>query len=355
MKEIIIGKKKLGGLNPTYFITDIAANHDGDFNRAKSLCLLAKESGADAVKFQHHNCDKYVSDYGFKNLGGKFSHQSKWRKSIFEVYKDAEVPTSWTKPLKEYCDSIDIDFFSTPYDLDMVSHLNQYVSCYKIGSGDVAFEAMLRKVAEQGKPVIIATGAATMQEVKRAVSILESYNVDIVLMQCNTNYTGDEENFDYINVNVLKTYQKLFPNVVLGLSDHTHGSVTTLGAVSLGARVVEKHFTDDTKRDGPDHPFSMTPKTWRKMVDQTRILERSLGIFEKEVQDNEKETIILQRRAIRFIKTVNAGEKINQESFEFQRPCPKDAFDINKYESIIGKTLKRDIISGDYLRKDDLV
>ena len=150
MKEITISNKKIGGNNPTYFIADVAANHDGDMDRAKYLCLLAKDCGADAVKFQHHNCDKYVSDYGFKNLGNKSSHQKSWKKSIYEVYKDAEVSTSWTKTLKEHCDKIGIDFFSTPYDLDMVDHLDEYVDCYKIGSGDISFEPMLKKVAQNG-------------------------------------------------------------------------------------------------------------------------------------------------------------------------------------------------------------
>tara|TARA_Y100000593_G_scaffold92278_1_gene183353 strand:- start:1092 stop:2180 length:1089 start_codon:yes stop_codon:yes gene_type:complete len=353
--EIIIGNRKIGGSHPTYFIADIAANHDGDLDRAKHLCLLAKESGADAVKFQHHDCKKYVSDYGFKNLGGKFSHQSSWDKSIYEVYKDAEVPTSWTNELKKYCDEIGIDIFSTPYDLDMVDHLDEYVDCYKIGSGDLAFEPMLRKVAETGKPVMIATGAATIEEVTRAVELLESYNVDIVLMQCNTNYTGKDENFDYIHLNVLQTYKEMFPNVIIGLSDHTYGCVTTLGSVSLGARVVEKHFTDDNNRPGPDHPFSMTPKTWKEMVDNTRILERSLGHFTKEVQDNEKETIVLQRRAIRFIKDKKKGEVIYGSDFEFQRPCPKDAFNINDYQLVVGKIINRDIENGDYLKQSDIL
>ena len=354
MKTIKIGNREIGNKNPTYFITDIAANHDSDLGRAKYLCDLAKDSGADAVKFQHHNCEKYVSDFGFKNLGGKFSHQSKWEKSIYEVYKDAEVPTSWTDKLKTYCDGIGIDLFSTPYDLDMVHHLDEYVDCYKIGSGDLAFEPMLNKVAEKGKPVMIATGAATIEEVVRAVELLESYGVDIVLMQCNTNYTGKDENFDYIHLNVLQTYKEMFPNVVIGLSDHTHGSVTTLGSISLGARVIEKHFTDDNNRPGPDHPFSMTPDSWREMVDNTRILERSLGHFTKEVQNNEKDTIVLQRRAIRFIKDMNSGDIISEGDFQFQRPCPEDAYNINDFSSIIGKELKRDIESGDYLKENEV-
>ena len=236
----------------------------------------------------------------------------------------------------------------------MVDHLDSYVSCYKIGSGDLVFESMLRKVAQTGKTVMIATGASTLKEVVRAVGILESYNVDIVVMQCNTNYTGDDENFDHIHLNVLKTYKEMFPNVIIGLSDHTAGCVTVLGAVSKGARVIEKHFTDDNSRVGPDHSFSMTPKTWKEMVDNTRILERSLGGFGKKVENNEKETVVLQRRAIRSTRNIPKGEKITKNDFEPQRPCPADALNINKFNSILGKVLKRDVPCGDYLKKHDV-
>jgi sialic acid synthase SpsE len=348
--EIKIRKSIVSNDSPVYFIADIAANHDGDLERAKRLIEIAKESGADAAKFQHHDVRKYVSDFGFKNLGGTFSHQAKWKKSIFEVYKDAEVPTSWTEELKKHCEKIDIDFFSTPYDLDMVEHLSRYVPAFKIGSGDVAWEAMLEKIAMTGKPVLFASGAATLNEVTRAVDVISKYNDQIILMQCNTNYTASLENFKYINLNVLKTYRALYPDVILGLSDHTHGHVTVLGAVALGARVIEKHFTDDTKREGPDHPFSMDPKSWREMVDATRYLVQSLGSNVKRVEDNEKETVVLQRRSIRVITDVKKGEFITRDKIQFQRPCPQDAIHPNNVESVLNKKAMCDIQNGDYLK-----
>tara|TARA_B100001059_G_scaffold133721_1_gene133922 strand:- start:4805 stop:5881 length:1077 start_codon:yes stop_codon:yes gene_type:complete len=353
-KEIKIGKHRIGYKYPTYFIADIAANHDGDVERAKKLILLAKESGADAVKFQHHDVSKYVSDYGFKNLGNKFSHQSKWKKSIFEVYKDAEVPRNWTSELKEYCEKIDITFFTTPYDLDTVDFINPYVPAFKIGSGDVAWHAMLKKIALTNKPVIFATGAATLQEVSDAVSIISSYTQNFILMQCNTNYTGSDKNFKYIHLNVLKTYNTLFPDVILGLSDHTRGGVTVLGSVALGARVIEKHFTDDTNRDGPDHPFSMDPKSWKKMVDDTRLLELALGSTLKKVEENELETVILQRRSIRIVEEIKIGDIIEKNHLQFQRPCPKDAISVNDVESVLGKKIIKNIDIGDYLRKEHI-
>ena len=337
----------------TYFIADISANHDGDLERAKKLCLLAKESGANAAKFQHFKAETIVSDFGFKNLGGKMSHQSKWEKSVYDVYNDASVPLDWTPILKKYCDKIGIDFFTTPYDLDYVDKLDEFVEMYKIGSGDITWHQMLRKVASKGKKLLLATGASDIEEVQRAMNILLEYNVPLVLMQCNTNYTAEKENFKYINLNVLKTFGLMYPNVELGLSDHTIGDETVLGAVALGAKYIEKHFTDDNNRIGPDHPFSMNPKSWKEMVERTRRLELALGSTIKKVEDNEKDSQIVQRRSIRLKCDKKVGEKINQDDIYYIRPCPKDAMPL--HINPVGKTLiHSDIKKNDYIRKYDI-
>ena len=124
-------------------------------------------------------------------------------------------------------------------------------------------------------------------------------NPQLVLMQCNTNYTASPENYDHLHLNVLKTYASMFPDVILGLSDHTHGLPPVLGAVTLGARVIERHFTDDNDREGPDHKFAMNPADWAEMVENTRLLERALGSADKFVAGNEQETVIVQRRCLR--------------------------------------------------------
>ena len=335
-----------------YFIADIAANHDGDINRAKKLCLLAKESGANAVKFQHFKASTIVSDKGFKDLGSNLSHQSSWGKSIYEVYQDASVPLDWTPELKSYCDEIEIDFFTTPYDLDYVDYLDQYVSMYKIGSGDITWTQLLNKVAQKNKPVLLASGASDISDVIRAMDILLSYDIPVTLMQCNTNYTVNEENFKYINLNVLKTYASMYPNITLGLSDHTLGHETVLGAVALGATFIEKHFTDDNNRKGPDHKFSMNPDTWKQMVISTRLLESALGNSIKRVEYNEKETSILQRRSIRVNKDLKVGHEITENDICYVRPCPKDAFPI--YVNPIGKILLSNKEKNNYINSHDI-
>ena len=285
-KNIQIGKNIIGLEHPTYFIADIAANHDGSIERAKDLIYLAKESGANCAKFQHFLADKIVSDYGFKHLQGSQSHQNSWKKSVYEIYDEYHCKREWNQELIKTCKKVDIEFMTTPYDYDAVNEIDNYVNAYKIGSGDITWTSFINDIAKLNKPILLATGASTLDDVKRVVAEIEKVNSDIVLMQCNTNYTADLENMKYVNLNVLKTYQGLYPDIILGLSDHTFGHSAVLGAVALGARVIEKHFTDDNNRVGPDHKFAMNPKTWKEMVDRTRELENALGDGIKRIEDN---------------------------------------------------------------------
>ncbi|MBI1352141.1 MAG: N-acetylneuraminate synthase, partial [Actinomycetales bacterium] len=236
MTTFRIGDRLVGPDQPTYFIADIAANHDGSLDRALELMTLAKEAGADCAKFQHFRAPHIVSDYGFRALGGQQSHQATWEKSVFEVYADASLPWEWTEPLAQHANAIGIEFMSAPYDLEAVAHLDPHVNAYKVGSGDVNWLEELQVIADLGKPVLIATGAAELTDVQRAMELLLAAGVDIVLMQCNTNYTGSLENAHHVNLRVLQQYAQLFPGVTLGLSDHTPAHVTVLGAVTLGAR-----------------------------------------------------------------------------------------------------------------------
>jgi sialic acid synthase SpsE len=352
--EFQIGTRTIGEGHPTYFIADIAANHDGDLERAKLLIRLAKEAGADAAKFQNFQAPKIVSDYGFRTMGSQVSHQSSWKKSVFQVYQDASVSFDWTPVLKEACDKAGIDYFSSPYDFDAIEMLDAYVPAYKIGSGEITWPEALERMARRGKPVILATGASDIGDVQRAVHLILRLNPQLVLMQCNTNYTASPENFDHIHLNVLKTFATMFPEVVLGLSDHTHGHATVLGAVTLGARVVEKHFTDDNKRVGPDHKFAMNPRTWAEMVENTRLLERALGSADKFVAENEKDTAIVQRRCLRAARDIRGGETLSREMIDVLRPATPGSIMPYEIQSVIGTRAVSDIPAGKELRWTDV-
>lgn len=351
--EIKIGHKVISISNPTYFIADIASNHDADLSRAKNLIWLCKDAGADAVKFQHFKAEKIVSDYGFKQLK-QASHQASWEKSVFEVFKDYELQRDWNYELKKEADLAGIDFFTTPYDIDAVEEIDDLVEVYKIGSGDITWIDFIQHIARKNKPTLLATGASNFEDVQRAVDEILKYNNKIVLMQCNTNYTGSIENLKYINLNVLKAFNTMYPNMILGLSDHTSGHATVLGAITLGARVVEKHFTDDNNRQGPDHPFSMNPRTWKDMVNYARELEYSLGNGVKVIEANELETAIVQRRGIYLNKDKKQGDIILPEDLEFLRPAPSQIYFPYEKNHVIGHVLKIDKCAGQPIYRGDV-
>jgi N-acetylneuraminate synthase len=349
MPRFKIARRWVGDGQPTYFIADISANHDGDLERAKALIHLAAQSGANAAKFQNFRASRIVSERGFNALG-KFSHQSRWKKSVYEVYQAATVPWEWTPLLKAECDAAGIHYFSTPYDLEAVDMLAPFVPVFKIGSGDITWPEMLAKIAQAGKPVLLATGAATIGDVQRAVGLIQTLNPSLALLQCNTNYTGSLENFKHIHLNVLAAYRTLFPSVSLGLSDHTPGHATVLGAVALGARFVEKHFTDDCHREGPDHPFSMTPRSWREMVDRTRELEYALGDSDKRIAGNERETVVVQRRCLRAARDLKPGLSLKRKHIAVLRPAPPDAIFPYDLDRILKLRLRVAVRAGDFFR-----
>jgi N-acetylneuraminate synthase len=342
--------KKIGNNHPTYFIADIAANHDGDIGRAKDLIYLAAEAGADAAKFQHFSAETIVSDVGFRGMVDQQSHQASWKKSVFEVYKDASVSLDWTEVLKETCEEAGITFFTSPYSIDIVEYIDPFVPAYKIGSGDITWIKIIEHIASKHKPYILASGASTMDEVIRAVTAGLAINPMLCLMQCNTNYTASLENFKYIQLNVLKVYREMFPGLVLGLSDHTSGLATTLGAVTLGARMIEKHFTDDISRNGPDHKFSMSPSSWREMVERTRELENALGCGIKQVEENERQTVIVQRRSVCAAIDLFAGTILEKEHLTVLRPCPSDGLAPYYLDELIGKEIRHNIKAGEHVR-----
>jgi len=372
-----------------YFIADIAANHDGDLIKAKELVHAASESGADAAKFQNFLAKTIVSDVGFKILGEQISHQSKWKKSVYETYHDAELPFEWSNELLDACKKYNIDFFSASYDLGITKKLKKFSEIFKIGSGEITWLEHLKLIENIYDYIIIATGASTIKDVETAYNILKKKN--IVLMQCNTNYTANNfedskeryKRFASINLKVLDQYKKKFPKVILGLSDHTLSDTTVLASIGLyNVKVVEKHFTLNNDDEGPDHPFSITPMNWRRMVnrvneyhnlidnhsnfqskfnelekfvDDTKELELCLGDGIKKIEENEKLTSIIQRRGLYTNKTLHSGQILTRSDIDILRPCIKEGFCASELELIINKQIKKKLIKGDLLRKEDLI
>lgn len=339
--EIKIGKKIIGENHPAYFIADVGANFDGSLEKAKLLAFMAKESGADVVKFQSFLADKIVSRDGFASMNLKGIHGS-WGRPVDEVFKDAEFPRQWHQEIAEYCRKIDIDFTSSPYDFEAVDLLDKIgVEFFKIGSGEITWLEMLEYIAKKGKPMVLSTGDSTLAEVDEAVSVIESTgNNQLILLQCITNYPSKVES---ANINVLKTYQTAY-GIITGYSDHSPGDVVVLGSVALGGKVIEKHFTFNKEDKGPDHPHSMDPKEFRQMVDRVRLLEKALGTTRKAVVEEEAETVIVQRRSLYAKRNIPKGKVIKKEDLVELRPALGI---LPKYKSlIVGHSAKLNIKEG---------
>jgi N-acetylneuraminate synthase len=344
MRAIEIDGRLVGDNQPVYCVAEIGSNFDGDLDRAKYLIDLAKKCGADAVKFQSFLTDKIISKEGFKNL--KKGFQAKWKKPVYDVYKDAEFPREWHKEISLYCKKKKITFFSAPYDYDAVDLLESInVPVYKIGSGDITWLEFIEYIAMKNKPIILGTGASTIDEIKDAVETIKSArNNDLVLLQCVTNYPSSFEN---ANIKAMLKMKWEFKCLV-GCSDHTPGSVVPLGMTALGGCIIEKHFTDDKKRQGPDHPFAMDADDFKKMVDDIRNLEKALG-EEKKIYNEEEQTVILQRRCIRAAKDIKKGTVIKRNEIDVLRPAPKDSIFPNYIDKIVGKKILKDVDKGEHL------
>lgn len=332
-------------------IADIGANHDGCLSKAIDLIYLAAESGADVAKFQNFRAETIVSDSAFRRLGRSGTHQDSWKQSVFEVYKNASMPLEWVEDLASSCTEAGIEFMTSVYDLDLLDYVNSYVSAYKIGSGDVTFHEMLRRTATFGKPMIIATGASTSNQVERAVEIVRLEGCkELALLQCNTNYSGeDQANIACLNLNVLDEYRDRYPDVVLGLSDHTRSEETVVAAVAKGCRIIERHFTADQNLAGPDHGFACAPRDFikmRELADKTLTL---LGTGGKKIETNEFESSVVQRRALRARSNLAVGHVIEKEDVIALRPCgPGELLPTDEnMSSLVGKVLNRELKAHD--------
>ena len=348
-QEFKIGKQTVGGNSKTYFIAEIGANFDGSIEKAKQLAYEAKQCGADCAKIQSFLAKKIVSRRGFASMKLKGVHGS-WNRPVDEVFKDAEFPREWHKEFFEYCWKIGITPSTAAYDFEAVDLVEKLgIEFYKIGSGEITWLEMIDYVAQKGKPVMLATGDATLSEVEDAVRTIEATgNKDFVLMQCITNYPSMIES---ANIRVLDTYKSAF-DCIVGYSDHSPGDVVALGAIAKGAKVIEKHFTLNKTDKGPDHPHSMEPQEMADLIAKARDLELALGSSRKFVVPEEAETVIVQRRGLTAARNLEKGAVLKKSDIIELRP----ALGIYpKYKMmIIGKKTARKLEAGDPIRWEDI-
>jgi sialic acid synthase SpsE len=347
LRAIKIGNKFVGEGHPCYVIAEIGSNFDGSLTKAKKLIKTAKECGADAAKFQSFQTDKLLSKKGFEV---KRAFQGRWKKSVWQVYRDAELPRKWHQELNDYAKKVGIHFFTSPWDFEAVDLLVKLnAPAIKVGSGDITYLEILKRIGATKKPVLLATGASTMNEVQDAVNAIKSTgNQKIILMHSVTQYPSPIEE---ANIHVIESLKKRF-KLNVGYSDHSPGSLVALASVALGASVIEKHFSLDPKSEGPDHPHSMDPKSFARMVYEIHTLEKAIDDGIKKIEKSEIETRIYQRRGIWTSKKIAKGEKFTEKNITVLRP----AFGISaaKYRYVLGKKAKKSYEPYDPLKEKDV-
>jgi sialic acid synthase SpsE len=330
----------IGKGHPTYVIAEIGSNHDGDLERAKMLLHAAKEAGADAAKFQSFQVANLINTNYKKN--NRWEPDPAWK-----ILETLSLPKEWHSILSEEATKAGIDFISTPFDIDRLQLLLDLdVPAIKIASGDLTYHELLRIAGKSGKPVFLSTGHAILSEVEAALKVLwETGCKDIVLLHCASIYPAD---FGDANISAIVFMQQGF-QVQVGYSDHTPGTTVPLGAVTLGACVIEKHFTDSKSRPGPDHAFAMEVEEFALMVRQIRQLEAALQGGQKTFRPGEEEERIIARRAIYAKERIPRGTTINRDVVKIVRHAYLEGIPANGWDRLLGKIAEKDI------EKDEMI
>ncbi len=334
--EIKFGNRKIGINHPTFIIAEAGVNYNNNLSLAFQMIDTAKQCGADAIKFQTFKTNSIVLKKSTKP-----KYQNPIKNSYYKILKNLEPSFEDQKKIFHYCKKKKIIFLSTPYDKESVDFLNLLgIVAFKISSSDLSNHLLLEHVLQKRKPLIISTGLSSFNEIDQTMELVKKYKMKnkIILLQTTSNYPT---NHNEINLRVIPEYIKRY-DVLTGLSDHTVDAVSSIGAVVLGARVLEKHFTLNRKLPGPDQSSSLEPnqvKTWIKKI---RLIEDSLGSNNKKITYSEKHN--LSMRKILVIKTTKKDTIIKKTMLDAKRGTTKGILPTCKnIEKILGKTLKKNI------------
>lgn len=346
-----ISNFEIGPNHKPFIIAEMSGNHNQSLDRAKEIVKAAAEAGAHAVKLQTYTADTMTINH----KGGLFDITDKnslwYGRNLYELYEEAHTPWEWHKPLFEYAKELGIICFSTPFDetaVDFLETLN--VPCYKIASFENTDHPLLKKVAQTGKPVIMSTGIADVSEIQESVQVLKENGCrQIVLLKCTSTYPSSPQNTNLVTIPEL---QKMFPDCMIGLSDHTMGIGASIASVALGARVIEKHFTLRRADGGVDSTFSMEPAEMNALVVESERAFLALGKVQLTIQNVEEKSKIF-KRSIYVVKDVKEGEVFTKENIRVIRPG--DGLVPKHYSNVVGKKAKLNISRGTPLSLDKVL
>jgi len=330
--------------NKTFIIAEAGVNHNGSIKLAKKLVQVAKEAGADAVKFQTFITENSISknakkaEYQIQNTGIE--------ETQFEMVKKLELSFAEFKELFDYCNTNDILFLSTPFDFESIDFLNNEIGMeiFKVPSGEITNVPYLIKVAQTNKKVILSTGMSTIEEIQLAVDLLVQNGCsEYSILHCTTEYPAPIED---VNLNCMSTLKNAF-HCSIGYSDHTEGIVVPIAAAALGAEIIEKHFTLDKTMEGPDHKASLNPSELKEMIDAIRKTEMALGSYEKKPSPSELGNVLVARKSIVAKTSIKRGDVFNTENITTKRPG--DGISAARWFEVLGQKATRDYEAEDQI------
>lgn len=342
MKTFNIGHQTIGAEHKPFIIAEMSGNHNQDIDRALALVKAAADAGAHALKLQTYTADTITINH----RGGLFDindANSLWAgKNLYDLYGEAHTPWEWHKAIFDYANELGMLAFSSPFDetaVDFLETLN--VPAYKIASFESNHFPLLKKVAQTGKPILISSGTSKLLELYEAIQYLKANGAqDIVIFKCTSTYPATPEN---TNVRTIPVLQSIFEDCIIGLSDHTMGIGAAVAAVTLGARVIEKHFTLRRADGGVDSTFSLEPEELKLLVTETERAFLALGGVQLDTQKAEEKSRQF-KRSIYVVKDIAAGELLTSKNVRVIRPG--DGLEPKFYEQILGMTAKQDIAFG---------
>lgn len=347
--ELKIGENTISLETAPFVIAEIGVNHEGDLSRAKRQIISAKRAGADAVKFQIYKADKLASVHANSYWDTNYEPALN-QKELFSRY-DKLGPKEYEE-LQKYCLDNEISFMATPFDLDSVDLIENWVDCYKIASADITALPLIRHVASKNKPIILSTGASTLEEIRLVIAeIGEVTEAPVALLHCVLNYPTSLSN---ANLGGIDSLRRTFPDNVIGLSDHTIPGASNQiieYAYAAGARVIETHFTDDKTSPGNDHYHALDEADLGRLVDKLSSIRETFGSFTKNVADSEQSARANARRSIVVARDVKRGEVFSCDNLTFKRPGT--GLSPLLWDSVIGKCASKDLDSDHLLSYED--
>lgn len=348
IKNPKLGERKIGPGNPPFIVAELAVNHEGDINIAKDLVIKAKAAGADCCKFQIHCLENEMLRQGVPR-----SENMPKGKGLWEILEETNLSVEEHRQLKEFCESLGIWYLCTPFSRDGADILEKEVGVdwFKIGSGEMTNLPLVEHIAKKNKPMVISTGMTEFDEVKETVDLVKSIGAPFMLTHCTSAYPCP---YEITNLKLILRYMEEF-EVPVGLSDHSRGIYTSLGAVALGACLIEKHFTYDKMAVGIDHASSIEPQELAELVKGCRAVYKAMGSPERKIQKAEEPIVAWARESVVSEVDIPTGAVITEDMVWVKRPGPgPGVIPAKDLKKVYGRRAKKDIPKDTQLRWEDL-